>query len=461
MVDPVAVQNIQPVGYTPPPQQTDPVGTAVDRIETALSEGVTDWDVGHGDLLDARAALDGLTPAQQSEVFSRLSNETLEHWLGEVNGMRGGLSADEKRDFHNHLANNLDATQLVRVAQSSHWVGDGEALGAAIGRAGGRTAVEFVDRMGETLNGQTAYSNFSTTEDIVARTIGAMSRTADIDGALGALTQPQRESLATNSYRSGAENAEPFNQLYGAVARSSSLATRTEFFQYAARESQEFRDDMRMPFSSEDAPALTPWYNGMTGLIRTDPRGMVDMMADQSQGMGDLTNYLEIAVLRGDATPVGQLGAQVRRGEAIPGANQSDFARFNQDFNTDPNNEHFRNAELSGYFTGAAMAAAANVNADEEKQRALAVSLLTGGASTAAAALPVGGQIAVGVGGLVTQAAAQRIDQQASESRQEFFNAMQDAGMPRDGSGNLPRGEARTQFQAAVAEVMNAQAMDR
>ncbi|PAX07249.1 hypothetical protein [Sphingomonas lenta] len=462
MADLVGVQSTNPVGYAPPPPaRSDPVGRAVERIEAALDEGFTDWDVGHGDLMDARAALNGLTPEQQSAVFSRLSDETLGHWLGEVNGVRGGLSANEKRDFHNHLAENLDATQLVRVMNNTRFVGDGEALGAAIGRAGGRTAVEFVDRMGESLNGRTRVGNFTTTEDVVARVIGNLDRPAEIDAALGALTPAQRESLATNSYRSGAESSEAYGQLYAAVARSRSVATRTEFFGYAAQSSQELRDAVKMPFSGQDFPALTPFYDAMTGLIRTDPRGMIDQMALRDVGMGHLTDYLEVAVIRGDTRLIGQLGAQVRRGEPIPGDTQTDSARFAHDYDRDGNNEDFRNAVRSGYFTGAAMAAASNVDADAEKQRALSVSLLTGGASTAAAAFPVGGQIAVGIGGIVTQQVAEAVGDKASGDRQDFFSAMHEAGMPRNARGELPTGEARAQFIAAVSEVMNGHAMDR
>ena len=64
--------------------------------------------------------------------------------------------------------------------------------------------------------------------------------------------------------------------------------------------------------------------------------------------MQALTNFLEVATITGDFKQIGQWGLQVRRGEAIPGGNQSDAARFSYDFNRDPNDSDYRNAALSG-----------------------------------------------------------------------------------------------------------------
>jgi len=438
----------------------DPVGAAVNRIETALSEGITDWDVGHGDLMDARAALNGLTPGQVNEVVSRLSDETLQNWNGEMNGLRGGLTQGEKSDQLNFLAHNLAPDQLARVSQQFRYGQDAQSFATAVGRSrDANTVGDFAHRALSTPDRDTATA-WNNNATLAANAVGEMNTAGKLNAALSHLPADQRAQMLNGTVWTpkGVEPA-AFDKVTDAITRHGTLAQRTEAFTIIAEHNAEFRDGLStMPFSSQDVPALNTPYAAMRDLFATDPRGMTQLMSVRQPGMQSLTNFLEVAVIKGDTKQVGQWSAEVRRGQEIPGANQSDFARFNHDFDRDPNASNHRNAALSGAFTGAAMAAAINVNADAGKRQELAMSLVTGGISTAASAIPVGGQIAVGVGSTIGQPVVKSILDQAGKGREDFFNAIRDAGIPRNGQGALPEigTGGRVAFNAAVSEVLTA-----
>lgn len=441
----------------PPP---DPVQAAVDKINGALSESITDWDVTHGDLIDARDALNGLTPQQVDQVVSRLSDDTLRHWNGEMNGLSGALSANEKRDQLNFLAQNLGPDQLARVSQQFRYGNDAQQFATSVGRFRDASTVgAFASKVLSTPDRDTATA-WNNNANLAANAIGEMNSAGRLTTALGALTSDQRARML-NETEWAPKGIEPaaFNKLTSTIARYGSLEQRTEAFTTIAQHNAEFRDGLGgVPFQSQNFPALDAPYAAMKSLFDTDPRGMTELMSSQERGMRPLTNFLEVAVIKGDTKQIGEWGLEVRRGQGIPGNDQTDFARFNYDFDRDPNGSDHRNAALSGAFTGAAMAAAINVNADAGKRQDLAISLVTGGLSAGAAAIPVGGQIAVGVGSTVGQPVVKAILDGAGKSREDFFTSVGDAGMPRDANGNLaPIGSGgRVAFNAAASEVLQA-----
>src|SRR5690606_12518162 len=97
---------------------SDPVDSAVNTIRDNLDQGFWDWDVSHGDLAENNSTLADLTPAQRNEVISRLSDGDLDTWADEINGSLGELSAGERQDLFNSLAQGLDAEQLARVTRA-------------------------------------------------------------------------------------------------------------------------------------------------------------------------------------------------------------------------------------------------------------------------------------------------------------------------------------------------------
>jgi hypothetical protein len=451
--------NIPPVALQAASRSADPVQTAVNKINSALSEGITDWDVGHGDLMDARNALNGLSPQQVDQVFSRLSDSKLRDWNLEMNGLRGGLSANEKRDQLNFMAQNLSSTQLARVSQQFRYGNDAQQFAVAVGTFRDASTVgAFAAKVLSTKDRDTATA-WNNNANLAANAVGQMNSSAKLNTALGALTVDQRAQMLTGTVWApkGIEST-AFNKLTDTIARHGSLAQRTEAFTTISQDNAKFRDDLgSVPFSSQNFPALNAPYAAMKKLFSTDPRGMTQLMSGQQPGMRPLTDFLEVAIIKGDFKNVGEWGDAVRNGQAIPGNNQSEFSRFNYDFDRSANGSDYRNAAISGAFSGAAMAAAINVNLDAGKRQDLAMSLVTGGISTVAATLPVGGQVAVGAGTAIGQPIVKAILDGAGKGREDFFTAIGDAGMPRNGSTLPPIGSGgRVAFNAAISEVLNA-----
>lgn len=436
------------------------VTAAVSRIENALSEGIFDWDVSKQDLMNARGALNGLSPAEINEVISQLDDDTLRGWNLEMNGLAGGLSAGEKTDQLNFLAQNLSPDQLARVSQTFRYGNDAQQFATAVGKfRDAATVGDFAQRVLSTPDRDTATA-WNNNANLAANAIGELNSAAKLNTALNALSADQRAQMLNGTvWTPKGIEATAFNKVTDAIARYGTLEQRTEAFNTISQHNAEFRDDLGgVPFQSQDFPALNTPYNAMKMLFDTDPRGMTELMSSQRPGMQPLTNFLEVAVIKGDFKDIGEWGLAIRQGETIPGSDQSEFARFSHDFNRDPNGSDYRNAALSGAFTGATMAAAINVNADAGKRQDLALSLVTGGVSTVAAALPVGGQIAVGAGSTIAQPIVKNILDSAGQGREDFFTAITEAGMPRDGNDALaPIGSGgRVAFNAAASEVLNA-----
>ena len=90
---------------------------AVDKIEKSLSQGIFN-DVNQADLQDISRVLSELTPVEKNNVISELGVENLKTWGKEIDGWNGSLSAGEKTDLFDGLAQDLDSKQLVRVYQS-------------------------------------------------------------------------------------------------------------------------------------------------------------------------------------------------------------------------------------------------------------------------------------------------------------------------------------------------------
>jgi hypothetical protein len=93
----------------------DQVNDSVAQIQDSLNESWRDWDVNNSDLKQINQSLDRLNPEEKNSAISQLSDNTLEKWGNELDGMIGGLSKDELTDVYNSLARDLDAKQLARV----------------------------------------------------------------------------------------------------------------------------------------------------------------------------------------------------------------------------------------------------------------------------------------------------------------------------------------------------------
>ncbi|WP_197076410.1 polymorphic toxin type 44 domain-containing protein [Luteimonas sp. FCS-9] len=94
------------------------VDSAVNIAKDRLEQGIFDWDVTKGDLDDITAAVVDLTPRERNEFISRLSDDDIKNWTQEIDGLNGSLSANERADLFNALAEGMDATQMTRFVQA-------------------------------------------------------------------------------------------------------------------------------------------------------------------------------------------------------------------------------------------------------------------------------------------------------------------------------------------------------
>ncbi|MCD9032614.1 hypothetical protein LDO32_12845 [Luteimonas sp. Y-2-2-4F] len=105
------------------------VDSAVDLTKDRLSQGILDWDVSKSDLDDISEAVGQLSPSERNEFIGKLSDDDIKNWTQEIDGLMGSLSAGERADLFNQLAEGMDGTQAARF------------IGAFDGSAGGRQAL--------------------------------------------------------------------------------------------------------------------------------------------------------------------------------------------------------------------------------------------------------------------------------------------------------------------------------
>ena len=452
---------------------SDPVGDAVKTIQDNLSEGWTDWDVSHGDLIENNSVIAGLTPEQRNEVIKTLTNEQLDKWADEINGSLGDLSASERQELFNSLAEGLDADQLVRVTAAFEGHDDSiAALGQAIGdRAPATVRVGYVEKMAartdsgdsHRLDTGIGYAN-STHADPEAIAVGHVLASlgddpASFDRAISALSDSQLESVLKSAAGgsmttvvsghgpgSTSVNYDPqlLADIVNAAARSGDTAVKARVFEAAASELQDIQDagGLLTPYvgQSDDVATVT---NALSNLLGSDPNGIV-------------------TALRTSADPSGQAMVSYTRGLLDSG--QEDKVRDTilrlQQGNDGRNNAYdaFKDPVVSrnlGYFTGATAAAINDITSDREAQADMLKNIFGTGFGAAGAANPVSGVIASVGNGITAQTIDSIVDAVADGDKQ-LKMALFELGIPRDASGAInddgPGYDSYNATFAAIAE---------
>ena len=452
----------------------DPVGDAVKTIQDNLSEGWTDWDVTHGELIENNEAIANLTPAQRNEVIRQLKDDQLDKWADEINGSLGDLSASERQDLFNSLAEGLSADQLVRVtAAFEGHDGSIAELGRAIGdRAPATVRVEYVRQMasktdaGDHLQLDTGlgYAN-STSADPEALAVGEVLASlqddpASFDRAVSALSDSQLESVlrsasggsmttVSGGYGASSTSVDFDPKLLAGIlsagARSDDPAVKARLFEAGASELQNIQDSggLFTPYvgKDDDVAAVT---NALGSLIDSDPNGIVTQ-------------------LRTNNDPSGQAMVTYARGLLDSGqeAKVRDTIVRLQQGNDGTNNAYdaFRDPVVSrnlGYFTGATAAAINDITSDREAQADMLKNIFGTGFGAAGAANPVTGVIASVGNGITAQTIDSIVDAVADGDKQ-LKQALYELGIPRDASGAInDDGPGYDSYNAAFAAVAEA-----
>lgn len=117
------------------------VDSAVSVTQDKLSQGWLDWDVSKGDLDAINREVANLTPAERNEFIGKLSNDDIKNWTQEIDGTLGSLSASERGELFNRLAEGLDGPQTTRFVEAFDGSSGGlEAFADAIASHGGSDA---------------------------------------------------------------------------------------------------------------------------------------------------------------------------------------------------------------------------------------------------------------------------------------------------------------------------------
>lgn len=450
-----------------------PVDDAVSTIQDNLSEGWTDWDVSHGDLIENNNVLSGLSPGQRNEAIGQLSDGDLDKWADEINGTLGELSVSERQDLFNTLAEGLDGEQLARVtAAFEGHDGSIAELGRAIGeRAPATVRVDYVERMaeqttsGDKLDIDAGFGYASSTRgDPEAVAVGEVLSSlsddpASFDRAVAALGDDQLEavlesaaggSMTTVSGGHASSTSVDYDpgllaDIVNAAARSDDAATKARVFEGAAGQLQDIQDagGLMTPYigQSEDVSAVA---DAMGNLLDSDPNGIVTQLRTNNDPSGQaMVSYTAGLLASGQEDRVRDTIVRLQQGND-GGGNAYDA---------------FKDPVVSrnlGYFTGATAASINNITSDREAQADMLKNIFGAGFGAAGAANPAAGVIA-SVGNGITAQTIDSIVDAVADGDKELKQALYELGIPRDASGAInDDGPGVDSYNAAFAAVAEA-----
>ena len=180
-----------------------PVDSAVHTIKSDLDQGIFDWDVTHGELIEINQKVIELTPQQRNELISKLSDDDLKNWTQEIDGLNGALTASERQELFSKLAEGLDGTQLTRLVKAFDGSPGGrEALGTAVAQSASSEAkLAFIEATKGSINGDykaTQGRDGNAETVVIAKVLGSLSKDpAAFDKAIKSLDAGQLKAVMT------------------------------------------------------------------------------------------------------------------------------------------------------------------------------------------------------------------------------------------------------------------------
>lgn len=245
------------------------VDSAVSLTKDRLEQGIFDWDVSKGDLDDITGAINGLSPQERNEFISKLSDDDIKNWTQEIDGLSGSLSANERADVFNKLAEGMDATQMARFVKAFDGSPGGRsALADAVASHGSIEAkTGFIEATKGSIDGEYSATQ-GTWGNAETAAIGKILASLDGDPAafeqaVGSLSQDQlqdvmsvamgRRYIVDFSGRTAGTTSYDPSALTGILkaAEGTDLATRTAVFEAAMPQLKTMQGDNVGMFGAE------------------------------------------------------------------------------------------------------------------------------------------------------------------------------------------------------------------
>lgn len=451
-------------GGNPPTVDPKKVEDAVNSIKNSLSEGFLDWDVTHGDLENIQQQFQGLNAEEANQAFGQLSDGDLQKWVGELNGLNGSYSREEKQQLFNELAGKLNGANLARLATAlGNDNGDAAALGRAIGQnSSAQTKVDFVRNMAGSVERSRGAS------EAVAEVIsGLQNNPAALDRALGSLSDTQLQKLMENITVNGYSTSSPYGGAYtiqyngellgkmlDAVSKSNNPDVKARVFNAAALQLKAIEGAPNlMPATAiigkNDAAAKI--RDGLTSVINSDTTGIMTSLEHNYRNGEGITAYAKSMLNGGKTVELGQIVARLSKGNDLTG---DPLSRFGTQVRGTDGNPHYQNAQVLGYFAGALFAGAKQITGDRTKQADMLKNIFGTIAGATGAANPTSGVVSSILNGL-TQATVNEITDGLNKGTMDMQEAIEKLLFPRNTTtGASYEGAAEADFDSAFSRVV-------
>jgi hypothetical protein len=440
------------------------VEDAVNSIRQSLSEGVLDWDVTHGDLRNIENTFRNLNAEEANQVFERLADGDIQKWVGELNGLNGSYSREEKQRLFAELAGKLNGANLARLTRTLGDDGfDAGDLGRAIGQnSPAPTKVDFVRNLASA-----AETNRGAAEAVAEVISGLQNNPAALDGALGSLSDAQLQKLMENISVNGYSVNSPYGGAYtieykgellakmlDAVSKSNNPDVKARVFNAAA---------LRLK-AIADAPNLLPATaiigksdtagrirDSLTNILNSDTVGIMTSLEHNARNGEGITAYVKSMLAGGKTAELGSFVARLAKGNDLTG---DPLGRFGTQVRGTDGNPHFQNAQVLGYFAGALFAGAKQITGDRTKQADLLKNIFGTIAGATGAANPASGVVSSVLNGL-TQAIVNEVTDGLNKGTMDMQEAIEKLLFPRNPqTGALYEGAAEADFDSAFSRVV-------
>lgn len=431
--------------------------------------------------------LDRLSPTEANQAVGKLSDADLKAWAGHINsgGILGadGLSHDEKTSLMNKVAGELDGAQLARLSNAFGNRDDVTALGHAVATFGSADAkVGYVmalasrttDRESQTDAGFGSATTLYGDKEAAA--VGEVLTSlkndpAAFNKALGALNPTQLgavvkalENERSTTLVSGMGSASistrfdpaPLKGLLDAAALAGNVQNKTALFQAASGAIRDIRDSDTLLTPSPGAGASAAVVTqGLTNLLNSDTRGIVDRLNTVESGGSSLAGYLKEVVREDPSAGNGIIGRQIAQLQgAGTGKSAKDFVGTAvPDASGAP---YYRNAQNLGYYAGAVQAGIRSLTSDAKKQGEILGNVFGTAIAVGSAALPlpVAGKVGAAAFNGLTRELVRQAVADVSAGNKSLQDAFAELSLPRDpGSPERYRGAADPFYQSAANTV--------